>query len=220
MSNKAQNWVYDHSESRGNARLVMIAIADEADDDGRGAYPSIKRIAHKARVNERTCIRAIESLEALGELEVTRPETRGRGRFNTYRVLMGKGDNLAPFAAPETVRNGDNARRRNVRKGAAVVPDRVVDPLTLVDPITLSRAPDAFERFWKVYPKKADRRAAERAWKAAVKRADPETIVRAVEPYARTADPRYTKNPATWLNADAWLNEYPDHDEERGYVVH
>ena len=68
---------------------------------------------------------------------------------------------------------------------------------------------EAFERFWKVYPKSADKRTAFNAWKRAVKRADPETIMAGAERYRDdpNRDPAYTKNGSTWLNADAWLND-------------
>ncbi|GAB3042048.1 hypothetical protein GCM10027079_02480 [Sediminivirga luteola] len=68
--------------------------------------------------------------------------------------------------------------------------------------------PEAFEEFWQAYPKKADKRAALRAWERALKRADREQILAGAVRYA--ADPNredeFTKNAATWLNADAWLN--------------
>jgi len=65
-----------------------------------------------------------------------------------------------------------------------------------------------FASFWAVYPRRDDKRRAERAWESAIRRADPADIVIAAARYA--ADPnrvaQFTKQPATWLNADAWLN--------------
>lgn len=68
---------------------------------------------------------------------------------------------------------------------------------------------EAFERFWKVYPKSADKRTAFNAWKRAVKRADPETIMAGAERYRDdpNREAAFTKNGSTWLNADAWLND-------------
>ena len=68
---------------------------------------------------------------------------------------------------------------------------------------------EAFERFWKVYPKSADKRTAFNAWKRAVKRADPETILAGAERYRDdpNREAAFTKNGSTWLNADAWLND-------------
>jgi hypothetical protein len=67
-----------------------------------------------------------------------------------------------------------------------------------------------FTDFYGVYPKRKDRISAERAWNKAIKNgADPEEIVAAARRYAddRTRDPQYTKLPATWLNAGAWMDD-------------
>ena len=74
----------------------------------------------------------------------------------------------------------------------------------------LDKPPDRFMEFYAAYPRREDRRSAERAWKAACKRASPETIIAAAGRYAETRDDenkKFTKLPATWLNADAWANE-------------
>lgn len=69
--------------------------------------------------------------------------------------------------------------------------------------------PDEFKLFWSAYPKNADKRTAFKAWEKAIKRADPDTVLAGAERYRD--DPNrsdaYTKNAATWLNADAWENE-------------
>lgn len=83
--------------------------------------------------------------------------------------------------------------------------------------------PDAFERFWKIYPRRVDKRAALKSWRSALKRTTPDTIIAGAGTYAthvEGSDPKFVKYPATWLNADAWLNEYDDPNEEPGYVVH
>lgn len=97
MSILVQAWVYQHSEARLADRLVLLAIADEADDDGGSAFPSLRRIAHKARVSVGTVSDAVRRLEASGELEVNRPERTGRGHHNSYRVVMRKGSESEPF---------------------------------------------------------------------------------------------------------------------------
>lgn len=69
--------------------------------------------------------------------------------------------------------------------------------------------PEEFEEFWQVYPKRADKRAALKAWEKAVGRATPEEIIAGAEAYRD--DPNraaaFTKNGATWLNADSWGND-------------
>lgn len=72
-------------------------------------------------------------------------------------------------------------------------------------------APDRFEEFWRVYPRRKDKRAAERAWRSALKRkVDPEVIILAARKFAQVnigQDQQFIKHPATWLNAGAYENE-------------
>lgn len=90
MSLACMVWVLYHSAAEGNDRLVLLSIADEADDDGRNAFPGVERIADKARVHPSTAMRAVARLEATGELLVRRPDRNGRGRHNRYVVCMGR----------------------------------------------------------------------------------------------------------------------------------
>jgi len=68
---------------------------------------------------------------------------------------------------------------------------------------------ELFNRFWAVYPKKADKPLAARSFDKALERVDFDTLLAGAERYRD--DPNreagYTKNPSTWLNADAWENE-------------
>ena len=67
----------------------------------------------------------------------------------------------------------------------------------------------AFEHFWKAYPRRKGRGHALRAWLAACKRAAPAEILAGLSQYRWPDDPKYIKHPATWLNAQCWLDE-PD----------
>jgi hypothetical protein len=66
-----------------------------------------------------------------------------------------------------------------------------------------------FAEFWSTYPKREARAAAQKAWAKAIKRGEPEVIIAGAAAYRDLPDrdPRFTKNPATWLNADCWLDE-------------
>jgi hypothetical protein len=80
--------VFEHSTATGAARLVLLAIADSAHDSGLlTAYPrSQKLLAHKARMDDRTVRRAINTLTGIGELEVLK---RGDGRDQAdYQVHL------------------------------------------------------------------------------------------------------------------------------------
>jgi hypothetical protein len=54
VSVAAMTWVLKNSEAQLGAMLVMIAIADEADAEGRKVWPSVARIAHHSRLSIRS----------------------------------------------------------------------------------------------------------------------------------------------------------------------
>jgi uncharacterized protein YdaU (DUF1376 family) len=64
-----------------------------------------------------------------------------------------------------------------------------------------------FSEFWDAYPKKAAKGDARRAYLKALSRASHAEILAGAKRYK--PDPNFTKNPATWLNADCWLDEVP-----------
>lgn len=72
-----------------------------------------------------------------------------------------------------------------------------------------------FEKFYAVYPKKVDRATAERAWAKIDPTPDEamtEKIIQAVEASkkydSRFRERQFIPNPASWLNAKGYLNEY------------
>lgn len=122
MSVRVMSWVFEHSQSTGNDRLVLLAIADRCDDDGGNCWKSTEKLADKARVSKRTAQRCIDHLVAMGEVVVTeRP-----GTTNMLTVVMTEGrqsvtpadstpnqggDNLSPLTAvtPRQPDTGDNS---------------------------------------------------------------------------------------------------------------
>lgn len=86
MSVRVMSRVFDHSKARGNELLVLLAIADWADDDGV-AFPSLEAIAAKARIARSTVQAVVGRLVALGELEATNRRSGQRQTSNLYRVL-------------------------------------------------------------------------------------------------------------------------------------
>lgn len=87
MSIRAMNAVWEHSRSKGAARLVLLAIADHTGDDGTGAFPGYERLVKKTRLSERGIRGNIRELEVdLQELVVAEhPDDRRR---NIYSVRL------------------------------------------------------------------------------------------------------------------------------------
>lgn len=90
------NHVWDNAEAGGNELLVLLALADHADDDGV-CWPGIKRIAMKARISERSVKRIVQKLQRSGQLD--RQTSAGPKGTNLYRIQTG-GDNLSPGTNP------------------------------------------------------------------------------------------------------------------------
>ena len=86
MSVQAISWVFDHSQSRLAARLVLLAIANHAGSDG-WADPSLFTIACEAHLSEREVQDAIRELEASGELTVQ--SCAGCHRFTLRKMQSG-----------------------------------------------------------------------------------------------------------------------------------
>lgn len=84
MSIKVTNWVWARSESRNGARLVMLALADRADDSGF-AWPSIEDLCERTLLSPRAVQKGITKLVEIGELEVE--SGGGRRVRNRYRII-------------------------------------------------------------------------------------------------------------------------------------
>jgi hypothetical protein len=66
-----------------------------------------------------------------------------------------------------------------------------------------------FDSFWSNYPKKVDKGAALRAFRKAIKLNAVIDIIDGAKAYAEDPnlpEKQFIKNPATWLNAEAWNN--------------
>ena len=66
MSVKVQSKVWEHSQASGNTLMVLLKIADNCDDAGRNAWPSIPTIARYCRCSDATVQRAIRELGVRG----------------------------------------------------------------------------------------------------------------------------------------------------------
>lgn len=87
MSIKIMNAIWSDGPQDHTSLLVLLAMADIADDDGK-LWPSVARVAEKSRMSERNARRIIRLLEADGWLETT--VNRGRNNTSFYRIKTDK----------------------------------------------------------------------------------------------------------------------------------
>jgi hypothetical protein len=87
MSNKALDYVFTHSKTKGSARVLMLAIADMANDDGE-CYPGRANLAKKVNVSERQLSNLVRDCEVMGELRVyQRSHSAEDHRTNKYYIV-------------------------------------------------------------------------------------------------------------------------------------
>lgn len=65
MSVKISHWVWQESDAKGNDLLVLLALADNANDQGE-CWPSMAYLANKTRLHTNTIRKRLNSLRASG----------------------------------------------------------------------------------------------------------------------------------------------------------
>lgn len=129
MSVKVMTYVWDYSQQTGTHLLMMLAIADHANDAGE-CFPMVKRLAAKCRVSVRQAQYLIKALEDAGELLIERGTGRGNPSIYTVKgatdfTLYRKGaadctldaERVQPIA-PIKKRKGAIQRQKRVQSSA------------------------------------------------------------------------------------------------------
>jgi hypothetical protein len=175
--------------------------------------PSIQSIAAAVGVQERAVQMAITTAQALGLL--TRREGGGRSRTNKYIFHLMEPEGIvetphsgAPFA--ETL-HGQTA---NSGAGNGALPRQ--KPRMAVHPNTENKkntdyAAD-FDRWYSIYPKHRARGKARKIFERIVRtgKATVEGLIAGAARYSAERSGQnwqYTKDPATWLGGECWLDE-------------
>jgi hypothetical protein len=88
MSIKIMTRVWDEADVSGSTLLVLLALADWANDDG-WCWPKIETIAAKARITDRHASRVLADLE---QRKLIQREPQGRG--TRYRVTLNRSPDI------------------------------------------------------------------------------------------------------------------------------
>ncbi len=217
-------------------KLLLLAMADHADHEGRNVYPSIDFVAWKTRYSARHVQRLVRGLERRGILVRQGNGNGGRGRSTCYRIDLRKGDKSAPFsrrkddtAVTVSLENGDADDRKRVTgpagKGDGDVTRTVKEPTKELNTTTppefkaelngRTELEDRFECFWTAYPKHRDKEAALKEFA----KLNPNTVLfnemlQVLEIQKRSVN--WTKNngcyvprPLDWLKDEQWMDRLP-----------
>lgn len=94
MSIKVMSSVWAHAAVRQGSLLVLLALADYANDNGI-CWPSIPHLMEKAHISRRHVQRILRELERKGL--IAKERMAGRYEPNIYKVLCGRGDKMTPL---------------------------------------------------------------------------------------------------------------------------
>jgi hypothetical protein len=87
MSVIVMDWVFRWAPTASATDLlILLAIADQCDHEGRGAYPSMATLAKKTRLTRRSVLNAIDRLKKQNVLVVH--EGRGQRGTHAYEIVM------------------------------------------------------------------------------------------------------------------------------------
>ncbi len=135
MSHEIRDLVWHHSRARGPARMVLLVIADHADERGV-AWPGYATLLRMSGYTSRsTVVGALEYLESIDELAVNRPSKLG-GR-NSYRVNVGLLRALAAESGPSggPVHETDRSAKQTGPRNGNGIPSRGPLPVRDADRI-------------------------------------------------------------------------------------
>lgn len=130
----AEVWRLDLEPTK---KLVLLAYADHADEDGDRVYPSVSRVAHKCGLSIRQVQRISHDLRDEDQLMQMIEEGGGRGKPNRYCLTLENGVKLSPFKPRERVTS------------VAVKGDIAMSPEPSLEPSVSRRDAEAFPEVMK-----------------------------------------------------------------------
>jgi len=98
MSIEATMRVWNQSQQKGTSLLVMLALANWADENFI-SWPSVGAIAEKARTGHRNVQKILKELEGDKEIEIVGSHFRG---VHKYKIILAAPTTSSGMAAPET----------------------------------------------------------------------------------------------------------------------
>lgn len=214
MGWQATGWAFKSPIENSGCKFVLVALAERAgneDDDCRTWHcrPSIPTIAKYTAQGYRTIQRHLDWLDARGFLTRER-RVQSKGKLGSFKFALnpqGVPDGQWPKKTDDHASNGQTE---------PVIGTGHMD--------VMIRAPDPFDQWWAVYPRKMAKVAARKAWtkvpaalaKSELTLADLMDRTRAFADHVVDKDQEHIAHPATWLNGERWNDELPDRSQTDG----
>ncbi|AGU51542.1 hypothetical protein VAPA_1c44690 [Variovorax paradoxus B4] len=234
MSIKVMSMVFDRYPSGGMERLLALAMADHASDDGRRIWPSVDELARKTMQSRSSVQRQIRRMVATGWLIQVKTATGRPGVTNEYRIcpewieggevpvpergvnltplddapppeVIHTGVNLTPVSKPERGVTTDERGVTGDERGVTAMTPESSEPSMNQSPLPPGGGATGFDELFAIYPNHDNRLKAERRYRRmAPTAALQQTMRSAIE--AQRLSKRWTKDGGEFVPEFAtWL---------------
>jgi len=203
MSLRALTWAWEQELTNPSEKLVLLAIADHANDDGM-CWPSMSHVAERCLLSTRQIQRITEQLVDYG-LVTRERRKRPDGTLGTYTYTLNihRTPMSGPTGHPRPVvhRTPVSAQNRHNRT-------------------VIESTHDHFDRFWQLYPRKIAKQKCSRWWQRNADMVSP-VILTGIQRWAdywqqSNTETRYIPHPYTWLTQERWYDDPPPVTISRG----
>lgn len=221
MSIRVMSHVWEHSDARLGARLVLLAIADFANDTGM-AWPSVETLAAKSRISPRQVQRILRQLVDSGDLILH--QNAGPHGCHLYQVVLTKNS-----GEDRHIVRGDKSSGVTNSAGGVTNPAKNMSKMSPEPSIEPSknhqskkarsgrrRSPnytESFESFWVAYPSgHGNKKTTFEQWKRIAPDDDLQReIMAGLERWkaSRRWQEGYVKSAHIWLRDRWWEDEVP-----------
>ena len=123
MSVHLTSLVWEVEFPTSTQKLLLLRVADYADDDGAGIYPSISEVARQVGASERQIQYAIRAFENACMIERVTEGGSGPKRTNVWRINV---DLLAELALQEKKLEGSHDCLQAVENEGAIIAPRIL----------------------------------------------------------------------------------------------
>lgn len=212
MSIKALNWAWEQATTSSGQKLVLLALADHANDDGH-CWPGMKRIADKCAMSARQVSSHVANLEKAGLVSLNR-RIKDNNQYSTYDYQLNFASGSLLPAEADFQRKPTSGTQQKPTSGGPAEADFRTEPSVKnrkKEPsVSSSSDDDGFKDWWKLYPRKVGKGQAYKAFKAAKKKTSLETLMEKVAEYKQIMDgepEEYIVHPSTWLNGERWEDD-------------
>ena len=129
------------------------------------------------------------ALEKLVEVGFLATGNFNQSAYDRTKWYSPKGD----FHLPKTANGFD-------QKGEPIPDSKPVDKPDNSQPLEAS-----FDLWWEAYPRKEAKGSARKAYEKAIKKVAPDSLLKLTNAFAFDKETRFIPHPATWLNAERWI---------------